>query len=146
MTSGMLLIATQLLYFSRLSVDETYWQILPGMILGGFGMSMVMTPSAAAAIRALPVDKSGVGSAVLNTFRQVGGSIGIALIGAIMAHKIGDLNGPAVFQQKQLFVDGLSTALTVAALIAVLGAVVAFVLVRAHDREPAPEGVPEIAA
>ena len=146
MTSGMLLIATQLLYFSRLSVHETYWQILPGMILGGFGMSMVMTPSAAAAIRALPVDKSGVGSAVLNTFRQVGGSIGIALIGAIMAHKIGDLNGPAVFQQKQLFVDGLSTALTVAALIAVLGAVVAFVLVRAHDREPAPEGVPEIAA
>ena len=40
--------------------------------------------------------------------------------------------------------DG-STALTVAALIAVAGAVVSFVLVRAHDRGPAPEGFPEVA-
>jgi EmrB/QacA subfamily drug resistance transporter len=146
MTTGMILIAIQLVYFSRLGVEETYWNLLPAMILGGFGMSLVMTPSAAAAMRALPVDKSGVGSAVLNAFRQVGGSMGIAVIGAIMAHEIGNLRGPAVFRQKELFVDGFSTALTVAALIAVLGAVVSFVLVRAHDREPTPEGVPEIAA
>jgi hypothetical protein len=91
------------------------------------------------------VDKSGVGSAVLNASRQVGGSIGIALIGAIMAHVIGGLQGPAVFRQKDLFVEGFSTALEVAALIAVLGAVVSFALVRAHDRGPAPEGLPEIA-
>ena len=146
MTSGMVLIAIQLFYFSRLGVDEKYWSLLPAMILGGFGMSLVMTPSAAAAVRALPVDKSGVGSAVLNAFRQVGGSMGIALIGAIMAHRVGGVEGPALFRDKQLFVDGFSTALTVAALIAVLGAVVSFVLVRAHDRKPTPEGVPEIAA
>jgi EmrB/QacA subfamily drug resistance transporter len=146
MTSGMVLIAIQLFYFSRLRVDESYWSLLPGMILGGFGMSLVMTPSAAAAVRALPVDKSGVGSAVLNAFRQVGGSTGIALMGAIMAHRVGGVEGPELFRDKQLFVDGFSTALTVAALIAVLGAVVSFVLVRAHDREPTPEGVPEIAA
>jgi EmrB/QacA subfamily drug resistance transporter len=145
-TSGMLLLALQLIYFSRLGVEETYWKLFPGMIIGGFGMAMVMTPSAAAAVRALPVDKSGVGSAVLNAFRQVGGSTGIALMGAIMAHQIGGLKGPAVFQNKQVFVDGLSTTLTVAALIAVLGAVVSFALIRAHDREPTPEGVPEIAA
>jgi EmrB/QacA subfamily drug resistance transporter len=144
MTVGMILIAIQLFYFSRLGVEESYWNLLPGMILGGFGMAMVMTPSAAAAVRALPVDKAGVGSAVLNACRQVGGSMGIAVIGAIMAHEIGDLRGLAVFRQKELFVDGFSTALTVAALIAVLGAVVSFVLVRAHDREPAPEGVPEV--
>jgi EmrB/QacA subfamily drug resistance transporter len=144
MTSGMILIAIQLFYFSRLGVEESYWNLLPGMILGGFGMSLVMTPSAAAAVRALSVDKSGVGSAVLNAFRQVGGSIGIALMGAIMAHEVGDLRGPALFQQKELFVDGFQTTLTVAALIAVLGAIVSFVLVRAHDREPTPEGVPEV--
>ena len=144
MTAGMILIAIQLFYFSRLGVEESYWNLLPAMILGGFGIAMVMTPSAAAAVRALPVDKAGVGSAVLNAFRQVGGSMGIAVIGAIIAHEIGDLRGPAVFRQKELFVDGFSTALTVAALIAVLGAVVSFVLVRAHDREPTPEGVPEV--
>ena len=145
-TIGMILLAVQLLYFSRLGVEETYWHLFPAMIVGGFGMAMVMTPSAAAAVRALPVDKSGVGSAVLNAFRQVGGSTGIALMGAIMAHEIGAVKGPAVFQNKQLFVDGLSTTLTVAALIAVLGAVVSFALIRAHDTGPAPEGVPEIAA
>jgi EmrB/QacA subfamily drug resistance transporter len=144
MTVGMILIAIQLFYFSRLGVEESYWNLLPAMILGGFGIAMVMTPSAAAAVRALPVDKAGVGSAVLNAFRQVGGSMGIAVIGAIIAHEIGDLRGPAVFRQKELFVDGFSTALTVAALIAVLGAVVSFVLVRAHDREPTPDGVPEV--
>jgi EmrB/QacA subfamily drug resistance transporter len=144
-TVGMLLLAGQLLYFSRLGVEESYSHIFPAMIIGGFGMAMVMTPSAAAAVRALPVDRSGVGSAVLNAFRQVGGSIGIALMGAIMAHRVGDLQGPAVFRNKQLFVDALSTTLTVAALIAVLGAVVAFVLIRAHDTGPAPEGIPEVA-
>jgi hypothetical protein len=105
----------------------------------------VMTPSAAAAVRALPVDKSGVGSAVLNAFRQVGGSVGIALMGAIMAHQIGNVQGPAAFANKVLFVDALSVTLEVAALICVLGAVVAFALIRAHDREEAPEGIPEIA-
>jgi EmrB/QacA subfamily drug resistance transporter len=144
-TTGMLLLALQLLYFSRLGVEETYWALLPGMILGGFGMSLVMTPSAAAAVRALPVDKSGVGSAVLNAFRQVGGSVGIALMGAIMAHKIGNFQGPSVFLRKELFVEGLSTTLEVAALICILGAVVAFSLIRAHDTGEAPEGVPEIA-
>ena len=134
-TVGMVLLAVQLLYFSRLGVRESYWTLFPAMIIGGFGIAMVMTPSAAAAIRALPVDKSGVGSAVLNAFRQVGGSMGIAFLGAIMAHQIGDLQGPAVFQNKQLFVDALSTALTVAAAIAVLGAVVSFVLIRAHETE-----------
>jgi EmrB/QacA subfamily drug resistance transporter len=136
-TTGMILLSIQLLYFSRLGVEESYMTLVPGMILGGFGMALVMTPSAAAAVRALPVDKSGVGSAVLNAFRQVGGSVGIALMGAIMAHEIGNFQGAAVFQQKQLFVDGLSVTLEVAAAITLLGAVVSFALIRAHDREPA---------
>jgi len=144
-TVGMILLAGQLLYFSRLGVHESYWRIFPGMIIGGFRMATVMTPSAAAAVRALPVDKSGVGSAVLNASRQVGGSTGIALMGAIMAHRIGELQGPAVFQAKEVFVDALSTTLTVAALIALVGAVVSFALIRAHDREPEPGGIPEIA-
>jgi len=144
-TVGMLLLAVQLLYFSRLGVEESYRTLLPGMILGGFGMGLVMTPSAAAAVRALPVDKSGVGSAVLNAFRQVGGSVGIALMGAIMANRIGNFQGPSVFLRKEIFVDALSTTLEVAALICILGALVSLVLIRAHDREEAREGIPEIA-
>jgi hypothetical protein len=98
-------------------------------------------------VRALPVDKSGVGSAVLNAFRQVGGSMGIALMGAIMAHQIGGLKGPEVFRDPSRFVDGFSTALLVAAVIALGGAVVSFVLVRPHELEELdrrPEPVAEV--
>jgi len=140
MTVGMTLVGLQLLYFSRLEVDSTFWNLLPGFLVGGLGMALTMTPSAAAAVRAVPVDKSGVGSAVLNAFRQVGGSMGIALIGAIMVHQIGDRRTP------EAFVDGFSTALVVAALVAFAGAVVAAALVRPHERPRAAEAVPEAAA
>jgi EmrB/QacA subfamily drug resistance transporter len=146
MTSGMLLVSVQLLYFSRLDETARYLDLLPAMLIGGTGMALVMTPSAAAAVRALPVDKSGVGSAVLNAFRQVGGSLGIALMGAIMAHQVGDVRGPAVFREPERFVDGFSTTLTVAALIALAGAAVAAVLVRPHaveepERREVAEGI-----
>jgi hypothetical protein len=99
-----------------------------------------MTPSAAAAVRSVPVDKSGVGSAVLNAARQVGGSIGIALMGAIMAHEIGGEPSP------QAFMDGFSLALTVAAGIAFTGALVAAAMIRPHALPPrAGEPVPEVA-
>src|SRR5829696_3664037 len=88
MAAGMVLVATQLALFSQLGTDSTFWRMLPALVVGGIGMALVMTPSAAAAMRGVAIDKAGVGSAVLNSARQVGGSIGIALIGAIMAHEI----------------------------------------------------------
>jgi uncharacterized membrane protein YGL010W len=82
-------------------------------------------------MRAVPADLAGVGSAVLYSARQVGGSLGIAVIGAIIAHEVGGRRTP------QAFVDGFSTALVVAALIALAGAVVAATLVRhqVHEEE-----------
>ena len=126
LTAGMVLVGLQLLYLSRLGVDESYWDLLPGLLVGGLGMALVMTPSAAAAVRSVPVDKAGVGSAVLNAFRQVGGSLGIAVMGAIIAAEVGDRRSP------EAFVEGFSTALVVAALIAFAGAGVAFATVRTH--------------
>ena len=140
LVAGMTLISLHLLLFSRLTLDSSFWNLLPGFLLGGIGMALTMTPSAAAAVRSVPVDKSGVGSAVLNASRQVGGSIGIALIGAIMAQQIGDDRTP------EAFMDGFSTALAVAAVIALAGAVIAGVLVRAHAIPPrAGQPVPEAA-
>jgi sugar phosphate permease len=74
----------------------------------------------------VPVDKAGVGSAVVNTSRQVGGSVGIALMGAIMAGAIGGQATP------QAFVDALSTAFVVAAGIAIAGALIAATTIRNH--------------
>ena len=141
MTAGMTLLSIQLLYFSQLGANATYWTLLPAMLVGGLGMSLTMTPSAAAAMRALPVDKSGVGSAVLNAFRQVGGSVGIALMGAIVAHEAAGRRTP------DAFMDGFSLALLVAAGIAFVGAIVAAALVRPHEMtgtgSPEAPAVPE---
>ncbi len=133
MTAGMILIALQLLYFSQLGIDTTYWTLLPAFIVGGIGMALTMTPSAAAATRSVPVDKAGVGSAVLNASRQVGGSLGIAIMGAIVAAEVGGVRTP------EAFVHGFEHALLVAAAIAAAGAVVAFTLVRPHESAAAGE-------
>jgi EmrB/QacA subfamily drug resistance transporter len=129
MTIGMSLIALQLLYFSRLGADATFWNLLPGLLVGGAGMAMTMTPGAAAATRAVPVDKAGVGAAVLNAFRQVGGSLGIALMGAIMASEA------AGRTSVEAFMDGFQRSLLVASAIALAGAVVAVTLIRPHEVE-----------
>jgi len=142
MTAGMVLISVQLLYFSRLGVDASFWDLLPAFVVGGVGMALTMTPSAAAATRSVSVDKAGVGAAVLNASRQIGGSLGIALIGAIIAFEAG--NG---VRTPEAFVDGLQTALLVASGIAAAGAIVAFTLVRPHEAaRRAGQGAAEQAA
>ena len=139
MTGGMVLLGIQLLYLSQLDADSGFWNLLPGFLVGGLGMALAMTPTAAAATRAVPVHKSGVGSAVLNAMRQVGGSVGVALMGAIVANQAAGKPGV------EGFMAGFERALFVAALIAFAGSIVAFALVR--QEEPAGEASPvELAA
>jgi EmrB/QacA subfamily drug resistance transporter len=139
MTSGMTLVGVQLVIFSRLGAETTFWHLLPGLLIGGVGMSLTMTPSTAAAMKAVPRDKAGVGSAVLNAFRQVGGSIGVALMGAIMASRAS--TPPSI----PGFIDGLHAALLVAATIAFVGAIVSYILVRNPHHEVQPQVVAESA-
>jgi EmrB/QacA subfamily drug resistance transporter len=127
MTAGMSLLALQLVLLSQLGIDASFWNLLPALLIGGVGMSLTMTPSAAAATRGVPVDKAGIGSAVLNSARQVGGTMGVALMGAIIAAEAGGERTPEAFMR------GFERALLVAAAIAALGAVVAYVLVRPHE-------------
>ncbi len=138
MTAGMLLLAVQLVLFSRLGPDASFWNLLPALLIGGVGMSLTMTPSAAAATRSVPVDKAGVGSAVLNCARQLGGTMGVAIMGAIMAAELG--GQPSV----DSFMRGFERALLVAATIAFAGAIVAYTLVRPHEGagERAPTAAP----
>jgi EmrB/QacA subfamily drug resistance transporter len=136
MTAGMLCLAASLVVFSRLGLDSSFWDILPGLIVGGFGMALVMTPMTAAALGSVPVEKSGVGSGVLNTFRQVGGALGIAVMGAIVASYV-DLNGGR--PDPSSFIDGFQAALRVSAGFALLGALIAFATIRKHRHLDAGE-------
>jgi MFS family permease len=134
---GMLLLASHLLWLSTLDVDSNFWDILPALILGGLGMSLTMTPATAAAIGSVPVAKAGVGSGVLNTFRQVGGALGIAVMGAIVAAHIDIPPGTPGFPDQ--FMDGFSAALRVAAVIAMTGAIAAAALIRRYRHVEAAE-------
>jgi EmrB/QacA subfamily drug resistance transporter len=129
-TAGMTLVGISLLVFSGLDADSGFWDLFPGLILGGAGMATVMPPATAAAIGSVPVAKAGIGSGVLNTFRQVGGALGIAVMGAIVAAHIHVTPGDPGFVAE--FMDGFSTALRVAAGIAFAGALVAAVLIRRY--------------
>src|SRR5580765_5433944 len=85
MAGGMTTVAICCLLLSTVTLTSSFWHMLPAFILGGLGMSFVMTPMSAAAMGAAPVAKAGVASGVLNTFRQVGVALGIGIMGAIVA-------------------------------------------------------------
>jgi MFS family permease len=141
---GMLLLTASLLIFSTLDVGSSFWNILPGLLVGGFGMALTMTPVTAAAMSSVPVAKAGVGSAVINSMRQVGGSLGIAVMGAIVI--AGTKSGLAAGDPRPVaFTNGLHHGLEVSAIIVLIGAGVAFSTlhhVRAHE-EPKHSELPE---
>jgi hypothetical protein len=128
MGGGLALVAASLVLFAQLDRGSNFWNILPGLLVGGTGMALTMTPATAAAMGSVPVDQAGVGSAVLNSSRQVGGSLGIAVMGAIVASHIHvTRQSPAFVDQ---FVAGYHQALYVAAAIALAGSGVAVATVR----------------
>ncbi len=128
MSGGMTIMSVSLLLYQRVGLHSTFWTLLPAMILGGVGMALTMSPMTSVAMGSVPVDKAGVGSGVLNSFRQVGGSLGIAIIGAILASYLHARPGTEL--AKQQYVDGLHAALAVSAAITFAAAVVAVALVR----------------
>ena len=137
MAGGLTLVAGSLAIFSRLGVDSGFWDMLPGLLIGGIGMALTMTPMTAAAMGSVPVTKAGIASGVLNTFRQVGGSLGIAVMGAILTSRQTSALASGA-SRPEAFIDGFSAALVVGAIIAFLGAVTAAILIRKPATEPAP--------
>jgi len=146
MGAGMTLLTGSLLLFATLDAQSSWWAILPGLLVGGVGMAITMAPTTAAAMSSVPVDQAGVGSAVINSMRQVGGSLGIALMGALVATAVSvtALN-PAYVGQ---FVEGYHRALHVGAAITLVGAVIAVVTIRTprHVEERSRAAEPVVGA
>jgi hypothetical protein len=88
----------------------------------------------------VPVDKAGVGSAVLNSMRQVGGSLGIAVMGAVVA-SASAASIAAGDNPKLAFLHGFHDALRIAAVLALAGAVVATTMIRKPRHHHAVETV-----
>jgi EmrB/QacA subfamily drug resistance transporter len=138
-TGGMIVLASSLFLFSRMGADETFWGLLPAMILGGVGMSATMPPVTTTAMGSVSPDKAGVGSAVLNSMRQVGGSLGIAVMGAIVASAVTTTGGRP---KPDEFLTGFHHALETATAIALAGALIAALTLRKVHHAPEPAKAP----
>lgn len=87
-TYGLLLAGGGLLLLSRLSVDTPYALMLPVFVLMGHGIGSTMAPMTAAVMNAVGHERAGLGSAMTNTSREVGGVFGIALLGTILTTRL----------------------------------------------------------
>ncbi|MFM7870441.1 MAG: MFS transporter [Actinomycetota bacterium] len=77
--SGLVLLAVQA------SVEGGYLSVLPGLMAFGLGLGLTMTPATSAITETLPLDKQGVASALNDTSREIGGAIGVALLGSVLS-------------------------------------------------------------
>jgi EmrB/QacA subfamily drug resistance transporter len=144
--TGLALIAGALAIVAQLGSATPYWVLATGLLVLGAGMGAAMTPATSAITSALPARQQGVASAMNDLSREVGGALGIAVIGSIMtaiyrshltvtgvpaavldkardslavASRIG---GPVSAQASTAFIDGIHIALLAAAGTAVLAA------------------------
>jgi MFS family permease len=84
MTLGLVIVAVAMVIESRLTVDSGYGLLLPGFVLMGMGMGLVMSPMSTAAMNAVDRTKAGAASGVLSMSRMVGGTFGVAVMGALV--------------------------------------------------------------
>ena len=138
MAGGMTVVAICCLLLSTVTLHSSFWHMLPAFILGGLGMSFVMTPMSAAAMGAAPVDKAGVASGVLNTFRQVGVALGIGIMGAIISNRAAAAAADGA-SPPQAFVHGLTFGMRVSAVICFGAAIAAATLVRRYRHADASQ-------
>lgn len=132
MTFGLTLVAISLFWQSFLSVDSGFGFLAPGFVLMGIGIAFVMSPMSTAAMNAVDPTKAGVASGILSMNRMIGGTLGVAVLGAL----VGTPGDPAGF------VSSLGGALKIAAAVAAAGAVVSWVLVSPDVAQRAPEPLP----
>ena len=172
MTFGLLAVSGSLFWQSHLTVSSSYGALLPGFVLMGVGMAFVMSPMSTAAMNAVDKAKAGVASGILSMSRMVGGTFGVAVLGALVSTlgrskidqllpslpssaraRVADSLGSGgvlhgvpiriVDASQHAFVYALQYGLRLGAAVALLGAVLAWTLVgRRQEATRAAEQAP----
>ena len=83
--AGLVVMGAGLLWLSTVSPDSSYGYITVAVVLMGAGMALVLSPSSESIMSTLPQSQAGIGSAVNDTVREVGGSLGVAVIGSLVS-------------------------------------------------------------
>jgi EmrB/QacA subfamily drug resistance transporter len=139
LSSGLLLAAAGGALYAQMPADGRYfWNVFPGLVLSGVGLALTFVPAMIAGLTGVQPADAGVASGLLNTSRQVGGSIGLAAATTIAAtssshyagsHGVPAFSGPAL-------THGFQVAFYVLIGLALVGAAIAAAFV-----EPKPKAV-----
>jgi hypothetical protein len=83
--AGFLLVALSFAGVQLLDQTAPLWLVLADLAVQGCGMGLVLAPATEAIMAVVPREKAGAGAAVNNSVRQVGGALGVAILGSVMA-------------------------------------------------------------
>ena len=93
---GLAIVAAALALLSTVSAHSGFALIASSLAILGIGMGLTMTPATESIMGSLPLAKAGVGSAMNDTTRQVGGALGVAVLGSVLASSYASAMAPAV--------------------------------------------------
>lgn len=115
---GLVVIAAGLAVFSRLAVDSGLVLIYASVLPLAAGMALTMTPLTTLIMSAVPLGKAGVGSATNDTTRELGGALGVAVLGSLVTSRYTESLAPALVglpdAARRAAESGLAGALQVA--------------------------------
>src|SRR5215208_4201686 len=169
--AGLTVVAAALFLLSGAEPDSGYSLVASSLVLLGLGMGATMAPATESIMSSVPLDNAGVGSAMNDTVRLVGGTLGVAILGSLLSSGYGADMEPAVKSLPEpaadaasdslghasvvadqiggdagqvlsnaaetAFTTAMSSTLTVAAITALTGAVLALVVLPGKSRERA---------
>jgi EmrB/QacA subfamily drug resistance transporter len=131
---GLVLDAIGLFLFWLLGRNVSFVALMPGFVLFGAGSGLMNVPLTNAVLGAMPEERSGIASALLNNSREVAGLLGITVIGAVLRSRQGAALHQGVLPAPA-FLDGYHAGLAVTIGLIVVGVVVSFYALR---RLPSP--------
>jgi EmrB/QacA subfamily drug resistance transporter len=141
---GMTALSAGLIWFTQVSPNGSYVvDLLPGFLLVAVGLGFSFVPISIAALAGVRAAEAGLASGLINMSQQIGGALGIAALSAIATSTTSDSLGSGTAQTAAL-TDGFQAAFTAAAAVAVVGILVALVVVRRSDLAVAPEEAPPV--
>jgi EmrB/QacA subfamily drug resistance transporter len=135
--AGMALVTIALLWFAQVPVQGDYVTDLLGpMVIAAIGLGFAFVPVTIAAVSNISADESGLASGLINTSQQVGGALGLAILGTIASSRTTDLvvaahGAPSALPEA--LTEGFQRAFLAGAGFGILGIVATLVLVRGSD-------------
>lgn len=118
MVWGLVLVGSGMGLLAELSLTSPPWILFVGLVLLGLGVGLATAPATGAIIASLPLRKAGVGSAVNDTTRELGGAIGVAILGSLLGsrfhHDVAAATAHLPAHAAGTVREGIGPALTVA--------------------------------